>query len=406
MTAVFTVSELAAYLADMLHADETLQDLSVVGEIGHLAQPNSGHVYFTLKEEGAVLQAVMWRNTVRYLGRLPAVGQTVIAHGRLDFYANRGELRLIADDVQVAGGVGELYRRFEQTKARLQAEGLFDPARKRPLPPLPRRIGLVTSPTGAAMHDFLRVLGERWPLADVLVVPSLVQGAQAPASLRAALAALYRREDIDVIVLARGGGSIEDLWAFNDEDLARFIARSPVPVVSAVGHETDFTIADFVADYRAATPTAAAAAVVAADAATYRQQLTQTMARLTDLIRGHVARRRLQLEQTERLLRRLSPRYRLDQQRLYLDDLEGRLARAWQQDGQRRRLLVNGLEQRLLALNPLAVLSRGYAIVRDAEGRVVRSVAQAAPGRRLYVQVTDGRFGVVVSEETQAVWTT
>lgn len=399
MTAVFTVSELAAYLADMVRGDETLRDLSVVGEIGHLAQPNSGHIYFTLKEEGAVLQAVMWRTMVRYVGRLPAVGQTVIVHGHLDFYANRGELRLIADDVQVAGGVGELYRRFEQTKARLQAEGLFDPARKRPLPPLPRRIGLVTSPTGAAMHDFLRVLGERWPLADVLVVPSLVQGAQAPASLREALAMLYRRDDIDVIVLARGGGSIEDLWAFNDEDLARFIARSPVPVVSAVGHETDFTIADFVADYRAPTPTAAAAAVIAADAATYRQQLTQTMARLTDLMRGHVTRRRLQLEQTETLLRRLSPRYRLDQQRLYLDELEGRLARAWQQAFQRRRLLVNGLEQRLLALNPLAVLSRGYAIVRDADGRVVRSVAQATPGRRLHVQVADGRFGVIVSEE-------
>lgn len=399
MTAVFTVSELAAYLADMVHADETLQDLSVVGEIGHLAQPNSGHVYFTLKDEGAVLQAVMWRSTVRYRGRLPAVGQTVIVHGYLDFYANRGELRLIADNVQVEGGVGELYRRFEQTKARLQAEGLFDPARKRPLPPLPRRIGLVTSPTGAAIRDFLRVLGERWPLADVLVVPSLVQGTQAPASLRAALAALYRRDDIDVIVLTRGGGSIEDLWAFNDEDLARFIARSPVPVVSAVGHETDFTIADFVADYRAPTPTAAAAAVIAADAATYRQQLAQTAARLTELMRGHLARRRLQLEQTEAVLRRLSPRYRLDQQRLYLDDLEGRLARAWQQTFQRRRLLVNGLEQRLLALNPLAVLSRGYAIVRDADGRVVRSAAQATPGRRLRIQVADGRFGAVVSEE-------
>lgn len=399
MTAVFTVSELAAYLADMVHADETLQDLSVVGEIGHLAQPNSGHVYFTLKDEGAVLQAVMWRSTVRYRGRLPAVGQTVIVHGYLDFYANRGELRLIADNVQVEGGVGELYRRFEQTKARLQAEGLFDPARKRPLPPLPRRIGLVTSPTGAAIRDFLRVLGERWPLADVLVVPSLVQGTQAPASLRAALAALYRRDDIDVIVLTRGGGSIEDLWAFNDEDLARFIARSPVPVVSAVGHETDFTIADFVADYRAPTPTAAAAAVIAADAATYRQQLAQTTVRLTELMRGHLARRRLQLEQTEAVLRRLSPRYRLDQQRLYLDDLEGRLARAWQQTFQRRRLLVNGLEQRLLALNPLAVLSRGYAIVRDADGRVVRSAAQATPGRRLRIQVADGRFGAVVSEE-------
>lgn len=399
MTAVFTVSELAAYLADMVHADEMLQDLSVVGEIGHLAQPNSGHVYFTLKDEGAVLQAVMWRSTVRYRGRLPAVGQTVIVHGYLDFYANRGELRLIADNVQVEGGVGELYRRFEQTKARLQAEGLFDPARKRPLPPLPRRIGLVTSPTGAAIRDFLRVLGERWPLADVLVVPSLVQGTQAPASLRAALAALYRRDDIDVIVLTRGGGSIEDLWAFNDEDLARFIARSPVPVVSAVGHETDFTIADFVADYRAPTPTAAAAAVIAADAAAYRQQLAQTTVRLTELMRGHLARRRLQLEQTEAVLRRLSPRYRLDQQRLYLDDLEGRLARAWQQTFQRRRLLVNGLEQRLLALNPLAVLSRGYAIVRDADGRVVRSAAQATPGRRLRIQVADGRFGAVVSEE-------
>jgi exodeoxyribonuclease VII large subunit len=400
MTTVFTVSELATYLAEMVRVDETLQALSVVGEIGHLAQPNSGHVYFTLKDEGAVLQAVMWRNTVRYQSRLPAVGQTVIAHGRIEFYPPRGELRLIAADIQLEGGVGELYRRFEQTKARLQAEGLFDAARKRPLPPCPRRIGLVTSLTGAAIHDFLRVLGERWPLADVLLVPSRVQGAQAPASLQAALAALYHREDIDVIVLARGGGSIEDLWAFNDEDLARFIARAPVPVITAIGHETDFTIADFVADYRAPTPTAAAHAVVATDAATYRQHLRQTMTRLTDLMRGHVARRRLQLEQTESLLRRLSPRYRIEQQRQYVDELDGRLQRSWQQALQRRRLLVNGLEQRLLALNPLAVLSRGYAIVRDADGRIVRSVAQATPGRRLRVQVADGQFGAIVSQET------
>lgn len=399
MAFVFTVAELAAYLSERLREDETLLDLSVVGEIGHLAQPNSGHVYFTLKDEGAVLQAVMWRSVVRYLGRLPAVGQTVIAHGRLEFYPPRGELRLITDDLRPEGGVGELYRRFEQTKARLQAEGLFDTARKRPLPPRPRRIGLITSPTGAAVHDFLRVLGERWPLADVLLVPSLVQGDQAPASLRAALAALYRREDIEVIVLARGGGSIEDLWAFNDEDLARFIARSPVPVITAVGHETDFTIADFVADYRAPTPTAAAHAVVATDVMTYRQQLTQTMIRLTELVRSHVTRRRRQMEQTEATLRRLSPRYRIEQQRQYVDELDRRLTHGWQQTFQRRRLLVDGLEQRLAALNPLAVLGRGYALVRDADGRVVRSVAQAVPGRRLNVHVADGWFRVVVSAE-------
>ena len=398
MPSILTVTQLCDYLTALVREDALLADVTVVGEVSNATLAKSGHFYFTLRDADAALSCVMWKSALRAVYQTPGEGQRVVIHGRADFYGPRGQLQLMVDALAPEGGVGDLYRQFEETKARLQAEGLFDPERKRPLPTLPRRIGLITSATGAALRDILRVLSQRWPLADVLLVPSLVQGDQAIASLQASLYTLYDRHDIDVIILARGGGSMEDLWAFNDEDLARLIARSPVPVVVGVGHETDFTIADFVADLRAATPTAAAAAVVP-DIAAIRQSLTAAAARLGEWMTTRIERERSEVAFSAAALRRLSPLYRIDRQRLLLDDLDRRLTRAAQERLQRQRLVLTGLEQRLTALNPSAVLTRGYAIVQDDAGHIIQSVQQTTPTQPLTVRVSDGSFGVRVSSD-------
>lgn len=391
-----SVSELAEYIKALVRQDDVLAGISVTGEISNPLLAKSGHFYFALKDAKATISCVMWRFAVQKLIEIPREGDQVIVHGQIDFYAPRGQLQLVATVIRPAGGIGEIYRRFEETKARLEAEGLFAPERKRPLPPVPRRIAIITSATGAALRDFLRVLRQRWPLTEVLLVPSLVQGAEAPAMLQAALYRLIGRDDIDVIVLARGGGSIEDLWAFNDEGLARLIAASPIPVVSGVGHETDFTIADFVADVRAPTPTAAAAAIVP-DAATLRQGIDASIEHMSARVLQHIRRHRLQTEHARQRLQTQSPTLRLRQQRQRVTELQQRLQRAQQQHRQHRRLLLDALGQQLQALSPHAVLARGYAIVLGAEGHLIRSTAQVSPAMPLTVEVADGRFPVTVT---------
>lgn len=393
-----TVAQLATYIKTLVQKDEILAGVRVAGEISNPILAKSGHFYFALKDAEATITCVMWRFAVQKLMEIPREGDQVVVSGHIDFYAPRGQLQLVASALHPAGGIGDIYRRFEETKARLQAEGLFDAARKRPLPLFPRRIAIVTSGTGAALRDFLRVLRQRWPLAEVLLVPSLVQGAEAPAMLQAALYRLYERSDIDVIVLARGGGSIEDLWAFNDEGLARLIAEAPVPVVSGVGHETDFTIADFVADHRAPTPTAAAAAIVP-DGATLRQSIDATIDRLSDLLQQNILAQRNNVERAVQRLQAQSPILRLRQRRQTLADLEHRLHRGHQANIQRQRLILAALSQQLEALNPSAVLARGYAIVQDVEGHVVQSTAQVHPDLPLSVRVSDGTFPVVVTSQ-------
>ncbi len=393
----FTVSQLTEHITHLLRSDIVLSDISVSGEISNFVRAKSGHLYFSLKDEKAAIACVMWRGRAASLVERPRDGQRVIARGHIDFYAPRGNLQLIVHAMTSEGGVGELYRRFEALKQQLQAEGLFDAARKRPLPMPPRRIAVITSATGAALRDILRVLHTRWPLADVLVVPALVQGADAPASILAALYQLYARDDIDVIILARGGGSIEDLWAFNDEGVARMVAESPVPVVTGVGHETDFTIVDFVADHRAPTPSAAAVAVTP-DIAEYRRLLTGAEQYLADLIIAAIAQRRLTVGHLQSILRQQAPLYRIDQQRLMLDDLTRRLNASLTHRLQRHRLEVAGLSKRLVALNPSAVLARGYAIVQDDAGRVIQSVGQTQPGQHLHITVADGDFRAKVEE--------
>lgn len=395
-----SVSQLAEHITHLVRTDVILSDISVSGEISNLVRAKSGHLYFSLKDERATIACVMWRGRAASLIERPREGQRVIARGHIDFYAPRGNLQFIVHAITPEGGVGELYRRFEALKRQLQAEGLFDEARKRPLPMPPRQIAVITSATGAALRDILRVLRNRWPLAQVLAVPALVQGADAPASILSAFYQLYERDDIDVIILARGGGSIEDLWAFNDEGVARMVAASPVPVVSGVGHETDFTIVDFVADVRAPTPSAAAAAVTP-DRAEYRRLLAGIRQRLIDLINAALAERRLAVTRLATSLRHHAPLYRIDQQRLLVDDLTRRLSVTQAHALAQRRLQVEALQQRLAALNPHAVLRRGYALVQDEAGHVISVAGQTYPGQGLRITFVDGAVRARVQADNE-----
>ncbi len=396
---VYSVSAITAYIKERLRVDQTLQDLWLEGEISNWRRAPSGHVYFTLKDPDASIRCVMWRSTLPRLSYLPAGdGEAVLAHGYISVYEPNGQYQFYVDELEPVG-LGALQAQFEQLKARLAQEGLFDEARKRPLPRFPQRIGVVTSPAGAALRDILNVLRRRYPLAEVILSPTLVQGEDAPPQIVSALRALSEVKDIDVIVLARGGGSLEDLWAFNDERVARAVAASPIPVVCGVGHETDFTIADFVADLRAPTPSAAAE-LVTPDRDELARRLQLFRAQLASGASAAITRRRRMLTSEMRALRRLSPQAWIDQRRQRVDDL----SRVAQRTIAHRLALgherLNGLSLRLSALNPQATLARGYAIVRHAEdGHVVSRVGQVTSGDRLSVQVSDGEFGSIVQDK-------
>jgi exodeoxyribonuclease VII large subunit len=388
---ILTVSQLNTYLRESLDADEILQDLWVEGEISNLSRPASGHWYFTLKEGDAQIRAACWKSYVARISTLPANGDAVLAHGRVSFYEAGGQLQLYVDMIRPAG-VGLLHARFEELKARLDAEGLFDPSRKRELPPLPRRIGLVTSPSGAALRDILNVLSRRYPLAEVLLAGCQVQGDGAAETVVEALYALYE-QDVDVIIVARGGGSIEDLWAFNEEIVARAVFASPVPVISGVGHETDTTIIDYVADLRAPTPSAAAE-LVAPDVAALADDLAALGDQLGFAMRQHVEGARADLAEQQRRLNQRSPIARLVRDRQALDEL---LRRAGAQLAHRvalQRARLEGGRAQLAALSPLATLERGYAIVRRAaDEQVVTTPKQVPVGDELEVTVQGGSFG-------------
>jgi exodeoxyribonuclease VII large subunit len=388
---ILTVSQLNTYLRESLDADEILQDLWVEGEISNLSRPASGHWYFTLKEGDAQIRAACWKSYVARISTLPTNGDAVLAHGRVSFYEAAGQLQLYVDMIRPAG-VGLLHARFEELKARLDAEGLFDLSRKRELPPLPRRIGLVTSPSGAALRDILNVLSRRYPLAEVLLAGCQVQGDGAAETVVEALYALYE-QDVDVIIVARGGGSIEDLWAFNEEIVARAVFASPVPVISGVGHETDTTIIDYVAELRAPTPSAAAE-LVAPDVAALADDLAALADQLGFAMRQQLERAHEDLAEQQRRLNQRSPIARLARDRQALDEL---LRRAGAQRAHRvalQRARLEGGRAQLAALSPLATLERGYAIVRRAAGeQVVTTPEQVPVGDELEVTVQGGSFG-------------
>ena len=391
----WTVTDLTRHLRQLLEADPDLQDVWVQGEISNLSRPSSGHFYFTLKDSGASLRCVMWNREAARLRFAPQDGMAIEAHGSLGIYEVAGQYQLYADSLRPLGE-GALYQEFLRLKALLEAEGLFDAARKRPIPASPRRIGIVTSPTGAALCDMLNTLRRRMPLAEVTLAPAPVQGDEAPLALVAALRTLNRVAAPEVILLARGGGSIEDLWAFNDERVVRAVTESQAPVITGVGHETDFTLADFAADLRAPTPTAAAELATAITVLDLRQTLIE-MARILEGSMGALFERQHNLlEGFQSGLRFYSPLRRVQTDRQRVDELSrrGNAAQAHRLELAAARL--KGLENRLTALSPMAVLQRGYAVVTKNK-RVVASKSQVQDGDALRVRLRDGEFNARVS---------
>jgi exodeoxyribonuclease VII large subunit len=395
----WTVTELTRYLRQVLESDSALQDVWVQGEISNFSRPSSGHLYFTLKDSGSSLRCVVWKTDASRLRMTLQDGMAVEAHGAISVYEVGGQYQLYVNLIKPVGE-GALYQEFLRLKALLEAEGLFDPSRKRPIPDMPRRIGIITSPTGAALRDMLNTLRRRLPLAEVIIAPSPVQGDEAPARLVAALQNLNDKVTLDVILMARGGGSIEDLWAFNDERVVRAVARSQVPVISGVGHETDFTLTDFAADLRAPTPTAAAELASPITVDDLKYALGQAEERLQESIQSMLERQRGNLSTFDFHLRQFSPARRLQTDRQRMDELNHRIETAIRHRLELSLLRVQALDQRLTALNPLEVLKRGYAVVnRSMDGKLVHSLKQVKRGDDLRVRVTDGTFDVNVTNK-------
>jgi len=385
----YTVSEITARIRALLEQEPLLQDVWIEGEVSNFSRASSGHIYFTLKDAGAQVNGVVWRTQAQALAYVPRSGDQVVIHGRIGLYEQGGRYQIYVDAIRPAGR-GSLFQEFERLKAQLEAEGLFAPERKRPLPTYPQRIGVVTSSTAAAFRDVLNVLTRRYPLAEVLLAPTLVQGETAPPQIVAALAALNTREDVDVILIVRGGGSLEDLWAFNDERVARAVAASRIPVISGVGHETDFTLTDFAADHRAPTPSAAAE-MATPDRAELQALVQQRHAQLTRTfetrLRGFCDR----VARLNRALQYLSPAARLANARQRVDDLLARADAAVTHRLTIQRQRAQGLSARLTALNPDAVLARGYAIVQERETEeVITSVKAITTGLALTLRLQDG----------------
>jgi exodeoxyribonuclease VII large subunit len=432
---ILSVSELNRAVASLL--ERSIPPLWVAGEISNFTRAASGHWYFSLKDSGAQVRAVMFRGRAQGVGFVPREGDRVEVRALAGLYQPRGDFQLGVEQMRRAGA-GDLYQRFLQLKEKLRAEGLLDEARKRVLPPLPARVGVVTSLQAAALRDVLATLAARAPQVPVVLYPTPVQGAEAPAGIVAALRAAALRAECDVLLLVRGGGSIEDLWSFNEEAVARAVAASPIPVVCGVGHETDFTIADFVADLRAPTPTAAAALAVP-DRLELLRRVDRGAQRLAGAQERLQALREQRVDTATRLLR--SPSAYLEARGRHLDglarrataaaaaalhlpamrlarastrlrppdiqargrSLEGlcaRLARAQAQALQRRAEHADALGHKLELVSPQAVLGRGYAIVRREAGEIVRRPAQVSPGERLQVLLAEGRIEVDVSGDT------
>lgn len=386
-----TVSELTTYLRVVIESDALLQGVWVTGEVSNMTRAASGHWYFTLKDANAQLKCVMWKSATQRQTITPRDGDAIEAYGHIGLYEPRGEYQLYADRVRPVG-MGDLFMRFEELKARLNAEGLFDPVRKRPIPTLIRRIGVVTSPDAAAFQDIQNVLRRRLPTAEIVISPTQVQGNEAPPQIVRALERINTYGAIDVILLIRGGGSLEDLWCFNDEQVARAVAASPIPIVTGVGHEIDFTIVDFVADYRAPTPSAAAEVISQRSIEVMRAELAGYEATLSELFRDQIDQWRGQLDNYERAMAYYSPVSQVRVMRQRIDTLNARLTR--EQRG-RVKLLRERVEAKSAALtsaDPRAILKRGYAILSTADGTRIQSTQDAPAGTRLFIQLGDGEI--------------
>ena len=387
----YTVSQVASYIKTGLESDPHLADLWIEGEISNLSIASSGHAYFNLKDRQSVLQAVMFRSQRGI--HLLANGEEVTAHGKISFYEPRGSLNIMVD-VVAPQGLGELALELERLKQKLASEGLFDPSRKRPLPEFPKVVGVVTSPTGAVFHDIQNVLSRRYPLARLVLSPTQVQGEGAAASIAAALERLDRDGGCDVIIVARGGGSLEDLWAFNEEAVARAIYACRTPVVSGVGHETDETIADFAADVRAPTPSAAAE-LICHDARDLRFTVANFQRRLDRQLAAQLQQERAGIDRLRRQLEAGLPD--IPTLRRRIDDLSRVAGSAVASMAMQRRLEADGLYQRLRGLDPRATLKRGFAVVEVVgTGTALTSAGQVSVGDELLITVTDGDVPAVV----------
>jgi len=410
----YQVSELAEIVRALL--DDMLPSVWVEGEISNLSRPASGHWYFTLKDTNAQLRCAMFKNRNFYIRPAPANGDQVRVRAKLDFYTGRGDLQLICEAMEPAG-VGELLAAFERLKKKLAAEGLFDEHLKRALPTMPRHIGVITSASGAALQDIKATLARRWPLATVWLAPVAVQGNEAPPAILKALQTLPTLAPIDVLILARGGGSLEDLWAFNDEKIVRAVRACPVPLVTGIGHEVDFSLADFAADLRAPTPTGAAERV-SPDIAEWRDALQSNTLGLQQQLLGVLRLRRQQLAQHAARLQALHPGRRLQQRAQQLDDLAERLLHAsplrrtapqrlrlsqitqqllltQQRRQERSQATLARYASQLAAFNPNAVLERGYAIAFTTGGRAVRDADQLPAGTGFTLQLARGAVTAV-----------
>lgn len=394
MPQIYSITQINEYIQGRMNEDPQLSQVAVRGEISNYKLYPSGHHYFTLKDEQSALKCVMFKGNAVSLRFRPASGMKVIALGRISVYPRDGQYQLYVSSMAM-DGIGDLYAAFEALKKKLSQQGLFDPSKKKPIPKYPKTIGIVTSSAGAAVHDILRILGRRYPLCSVRLLPVRVQGAEAPEEIASAIRYANAHHQADLLIVGRGGGSIEDLWAFNDERVAYAIYESDIPIISAVGHEPDVTIADYVADLRAATPSNGAELAVPD-----REALAQGLDACASAMAGALNRQlRLASQRLENLaaspaLR--SPTGYLDRREKDLQLLRGRLAAAQNRELSQAQQRYVANVAKLDAMSPLKVLSRGYAMAQDQDGELLRSVKQTAPGNKIVVSLADGKLNASI----------
>ena len=396
---VLSITQLNEYIRGKLDGDALLNGVAVRGEISNYKLYPSGHHYFTLKDENSALRCVMFKGNAARLRFRPENGMKIIAMGKISVFPRDGAYQLYATAMAM-DGVGDLYAAFEQLKKKLAAEGLFDPAHKKPIPAFPGTIGIITSSAGAAVHDMLRILNKRYPLSHVRLLPVRVQGVEAPGEIAAAIGYANHYKLADLLIVGRGGGSIEDLWAFNDERVAYAIYHSQIPVISAVGHEPDVTISDFVADLRAATPSNAAELAVP-DREALTQHLDAMSAAMANALTRQIRSARQHLDVLSKSPALQSPDGYLQQRHKQLELLTNRLIAAENQIIARNNHRFIGLTAKLDAMSPLKVLTRGYSMVQDREGEVIRSVSQVEIGQRVDVKLSDGSFSATVMDKKE-----
>lgn len=393
---VLTVSKLNEYVSSLLSLDPVLRDVRLAAEVSGLRKTAAGHLYFSLKDESALIRCVMFRSSAMALPFMPAEGMKVQARGYVSLYPRDGQYQFYVQSLEQQGA-GALYARFEQLKARLEAQGYFAPERKKPLPAYPGCIGIVTSATGAVIHDIQKVARRRNPNVRLLLCPAKVQGEGASEEIARAIGMLNTLDEVDAIIVGRGGGSIEDLWAFNEEIVADAIFASDKPVISAVGHQTDFTIADFVADLRAPTPSAAAELAVP-DLEELLWQIQEKRERMRSALKKQINFQRSRVAQLRSSPAFLHPRRLIENDLLRLDHLQQRLQGAWQNQKNLRGGEFAQLCARLQSVSPLAVLSRGYALLQDEEGTVLQSTGQFKEGQIIHIRLKDGRARAAIEQ--------